>query len=168
MTKALTAKQKLFVEAYCTEANFNAVKAVGMAGYDTINPSRRAYDLMHSSAVTQAIELRLEKKKRTMWLKEDDIIEGLYKEATFMGNGANHSARVAAWVHLGKHLGMFREKVEEKDTQVTYNIINYNTKNPELERKTHDAIESFSQEDIIEGESSVDSSIEIKNYSREE
>ena len=42
----------------------------------------------------------------------DDVVEGLAKEATLYGQGASHSARVAAWAHLGKHLGMFVDRQE--------------------------------------------------------
>ena len=38
------------------------------------------------------------------------MIRGLKKEATLEGEGSSHSARVAAWAHLGKHLGMFTER----------------------------------------------------------
>ena len=50
---------------------------------------------------------------------------------------------------------MFREKVEEKEKQVTYNIINYNSKNPELEEKTKEAVKALSHEQIEEAEINV-------------
>ena len=40
------------------------------------------------------------------------MLEGLVKEATLYGEGSSHSARVAAWAHVGKHLGLFPDKVE--------------------------------------------------------
>lgn len=40
------------------------------------------------------------------------VLRGLLSEAKNIDEGASHSARVAAWAHLGKHLGMFTDKVE--------------------------------------------------------
>lgn len=40
------------------------------------------------------------------------VLKGLLKEAKEDGEGSSHSARIAAWAHLGKHLGMFKEQVE--------------------------------------------------------
>ena len=40
------------------------------------------------------------------------VLRGLLSEAKNIDEGASHSARVAAWAHLGKHLGMFTDKLE--------------------------------------------------------
>ncbi len=40
------------------------------------------------------------------------VLKGLLSEAKNIDEGASHSARVAAWAHLGKHLGMFTDKLE--------------------------------------------------------
>lgn len=40
------------------------------------------------------------------------VLRGLLNEAENTEEGASHGARVAAWAHLGKHLGMFTDKVE--------------------------------------------------------
>jgi len=40
------------------------------------------------------------------------VLKGLLSEAKNIDEGASHSARVAAWAHLGKHLGMFVDKTE--------------------------------------------------------
>ena len=41
---------------------------------------------------------------------QDEVIRGLKKEATLDGENSSHSARVSAWAHLGKHLGMFTDR----------------------------------------------------------
>ena len=38
------------------------------------------------------------------------VINGLYAEANFHGEGSSHSARVSAWEKLAKHLGMFVDR----------------------------------------------------------
>lgn len=40
------------------------------------------------------------------------VVDGLLNEARDLSEGSTQSARVAAWAHLGKHLGMFKEKIE--------------------------------------------------------
>ena len=98
----LTPKQQLFVEAYCGPADFNASKAYRMAGYDKEKgnlasmPSR----ILNSPRVQYAINRRLESKKNTFRIKEDQILEGIYKEAT--NEKARPSERIQAWVQLGK------------------------------------------------------------------
>ena len=44
-------------------------------------------------------------------ITQDEVILGLKKEATLEGDGSSHSARVAAWAHLGKHLGIFTDNL---------------------------------------------------------
>ncbi|MCA1298029.1 terminase small subunit [Stappia indica] len=40
------------------------------------------------------------------------VLQGLMVEATREGEGSSHGARVSAWSQIGKHLGMFVERVE--------------------------------------------------------
>ncbi len=57
-----------------------------------------------------AAEAQAVRSKRTE-ITQDEVIQGLKKEATLEGEGSSHSARVAAWAHLGKHLGMFTDNL---------------------------------------------------------
>ncbi len=43
-------------------------------------------------------------------LTQDEVISGLKREAALDGKDSSHSARVSAWAHLGKHLGMFTDR----------------------------------------------------------
>ena len=65
---------------------------------------------------------------------EIDILDRLWEEANNYDKGANHNARITALVWIGKHLGMWQEKkVEQKETSITYNIVNYATAEKEVE-----------------------------------
>lgn len=145
-TKPLTPSEKLFVEAYCTVSEFDEVKAYKEVYKSTSKAGPRSAALMRKPNVARAINERLNVKKATFKVREDDVIEGIYKEAT--NARARPSERIQAWVQLGKHLGMFREKVEPQEKQVTYNIINYNSPNKEIENATKRAIESISPKSI--------------------
>ena len=143
----LTDRDRMFVEAYCTVADFDGTKAYRAAfGKKTKNDYRLAQKYLDKPSVQKAIDARMRTKARLFSIKEDEILEGLHKEAT--NENARPSERIQAWVQLGKHLGMFREKVEEKDTQITYNIVNYNAKNLELEQATEKAVKALTQEQI--------------------
>lgn len=143
----LSPRQKLFVEAYCT--HFSPSKAYVEAGFNnSAHKSTRAYELLQKPQVATAIEARLANKKKTFRIREDEILEGLYKEAT--NESARPSERIQAWVQIGKHLGMFREKEQQKEGNVTYNVINYNSHSPMIEKKTEEAIKVLTNQQIIE------------------
>ena len=54
-------------------------------------------------------------------IDRDYVLRRLVEEAELSGEGASHAARIAALALLGKHLGMFTEKVEFTG-QVTFVI----------------------------------------------
>ena len=56
--------------------------------------------------MSEALKKRAEKAEITA----EDVLRGLYAEATYVGDGASHAARVSAWAHLGKHFGLFAEQ----------------------------------------------------------
>ena len=139
---ALSPKQKLFVEYYCSSANFNAVEAARQAGY--INPDRGASRILKVRSVAKAIESRLDTRAQAAWYSEDDVLKKLWEEAkTTEGRGNTQASRVNALVWLGKHIGMWKEKIIEKDNgpkKIEYNIINYATPKT-LSEKIKDAID---------------------------
>lgn len=129
---ALTEKQKLYIEFYCTTADFTAVEAARQAGYT--NPERAGYELMKNSVVIKAIEKRLDTRARSAFYTAEDIQRALWNEVnTREGKGNTQAARVSALVWLGKSIGMWSEveqkaKLLEKQREnpsVVYNIINY-------------------------------------------
>ena len=105
----MTPKQKRFVEEYLID--LNATQAAIRAGYSkkTANPqgARLLANVSIKAALKEAQEARSERTEITA----DDVIKGLLDEARFMDEGTSHSARIAAWAHLGRHLGMFKDKV---------------------------------------------------------
>ncbi len=53
------------------------------------------------------MEARSERTRMT----QDELIRGLLEEARYKGESTSHSARVSAWAHLGRPLGMFDDKM---------------------------------------------------------
>ncbi len=105
----LTPKQARFVEEYLLD--LNATQAAIRAGYSKKTANEQGAQLLAKLSIRQAVaEAQAIRSKRTE-ITQDEVIEGLKKEATLDGEGSSHSARVSAWAHLGKHLGIFTDNL---------------------------------------------------------
>ncbi len=106
---SLTPKQTRFVEEYLID--LNATQAATRAGYSAKTANEQGAQLLAKLSILQAVaEAQAIRSKRTE-ITQDEVIEGLKKEATLEGEGSSHSARVSAWAHRGKHLGMFTDNL---------------------------------------------------------
>ena len=119
--KNLKPQQERFVVEYLKTPE-NATDAAIRAGYSPKTATAQASRLLTNVNVKKAIdEAQNETRKRVkeeVGLTVDMVVQGLLKEAQDDSDGSTQSARVAAWAHLGKHLGMF---VEQKKVDVTTN-----------------------------------------------
>ncbi len=110
----LTPKQARFVEEYLLD--LNATQAATRAGYSKKTANEQGAQLLAKLSIREAVaEARAVRSKRTE-ITQDEVIQGLKKEATLEGEGSSHSARVSAWAHLGKHLGMFTDNLNLGDS----------------------------------------------------
>ena len=105
----MTPKQIRFVEEYLID--LNATQAATRAGYSAKRAAEQGYQLLQKTTVQQAIQNAQQARSKRTEITQDEVIEGLRKEATLEGDGSSHSARVAAWAHLGKHLGIFTDNL---------------------------------------------------------
>ncbi len=106
---SLTPRQARFVEEYLID--LNATQAAIRAGYSKKTANEQGAQLLAKLSIRQAVaEAQAIRSKRTE-ITQDEVIQGLKKEATLEGEGSSHSARVSAWAHLGKHLGMFTDNL---------------------------------------------------------
>jgi phage terminase small subunit len=113
-SNGLNEQQQLFVDYYLADIGMNATSAAIKAGYSEKTARQQASRLLSNVNIQMAIkEAQQERAKRTQ-VNQDMVIDGLLSEAQFKGEGSSHSARVSAWGLLGKHLGMFVEKTENK------------------------------------------------------
>ena len=119
--KNLKPQQERFVVEYLKTPE-NATDAAIRAGYSPKTATAQASRLLTNVNVKKAIdEAQNETRKRVkeeVGLTVDMVVNGLLKEAQDYAEGSTQSARVSAWAHLGKHLGMF---VEQKKVDVTTN-----------------------------------------------
>ena len=106
----LTDKQKRFVEEYLVD--LNATQAAIRAGYSEKTAYSIGVENLRKPEIKKAIEKAQNERSERVLVTQEDVIRGLLTEAAWSGEGSSHSARVAAWAHLGKHLGMFKDKLD--------------------------------------------------------
>ena len=115
----LTPKQQRFVQEYMIDSN--ATQAAIRAGYSEKNADKIGSELLGKTRVAAAIKERQTILAKRVLVTADRVIEGLLTEAEYYGESSSHGARVSAWEKLGKHLGLFVERIENKST-ITFNL----------------------------------------------
>lgn len=106
----LTPKQQRFVEEYLID--LNATQAAIRAGYSEKTAAAIGAENLIKPNIAKAIEEAKNQVSKRTELTVGLVVNGLLKEAQDYAEGSTQSARVSAWAHLGKHLGMFTEKVQ--------------------------------------------------------
>src|SRR5262245_28886717 len=105
----MTPKQTRFVAEYLVD--LNATQAAIRAGYSARNADKIGPALLGKSRVAAAVALAQAERARRVQVTADEVLAGLKREATLTGPESSHSARVAAWTQLGKHLGLFVDRL---------------------------------------------------------
>ena len=106
----LTPKQQRFVEEYLID--LNATQAAIRAGYSEKTAQEIGSENLSKPMVAKAIAEAQEKLSNKAQVTVEMVVQGLLDEAKDLSEGSTQSARVSAWAHLGKHLGMFKDKIE--------------------------------------------------------
>ena len=106
----LTPKQQRFVEEYLID--LNATQSAIRAGYSEKTAQEIGSENLSKPMVAKAIAEAQEKLSNKARVTVEMVVQGLLNEAKDLSEGSTQSARVSAWAHLGKHLGMFKDKVE--------------------------------------------------------
>lgn len=119
----LTPIEKLYIKSYITHLDHS--KALRSLHPELKNfPSKNKYS--KREAVNYHIQKYIVNRISSEGLNKESIIDLLLQEATRLGGGSSPTARVQALTLLGKELGLFQEKVIEKE-ELSFNIINYGT-----------------------------------------
>ncbi len=106
---ALTAKQRRVVDEYLIDSN--ATQAAVRAGYSVKTAGAIGFENLKKPEIAAEVAKRQAALAEKSGITAGMVIGGLLKEAEYFGEGCSHAARVSAWEKLGKHLGMFVEKV---------------------------------------------------------
>lgn len=105
--KKLTPKQERFVQEYLID--LNATAASGRAGYKNTDSGRQLVTKRH---VLTAVRAEQERRAKRTNVTQDYVLERLQLEAERDAENSSHAARVSALNLLGKHLGMFADKMQ--------------------------------------------------------
>lgn len=106
----LTDKQQRFVDEYLID--LNATQAAIRAGYSEKTAKEIGSENLTKPNIAKAIQEAQSRLSNKAQVTVEMVVQGLLKEAQDYAEGSTQSARVSAWAHLGKHLGMFKDKVE--------------------------------------------------------
>jgi phage terminase small subunit len=110
----LTPRQQRFIAEYVKD--LNGTQAAIRAGYAAKHASAQSYQLLQKTTVQDAIAKFSRQHMLRAGITAQDVIAGLHEEATRMGEGSSHSARVQAWTQLGRYHGLFDNRVERSVT----------------------------------------------------
>lgn len=108
--RPLTAKQKRFVDEYLID--LNATQAAIRAGYSSHTANEIGAENLAKPSIAAAVAAAVEARKQRTEISQDYVLGGLRGEAEYRGEGSSHSARVQAYHLLGKHVGMFGDKLK--------------------------------------------------------
>ena len=115
MTK-LTPKQKLFVAEYLVD--LNATQAAIRAGYSEKRASEIGYQLLRKTTVQAAIQEAMADREERTGVTQDRVVAELelvaFAEAhDYADANLKYANKLKALELLGRHLGMFTDKVEQ-------------------------------------------------------
>ena len=104
---ALTPKRAAFVREYLID--LNATQAAIRAGYTERSARVTGTRLLADAAIRAEVEAAQQERAKDTRISAQMVLEGLRGIAE---GEASDSARVRAYELLGKHLGMFTDRVE--------------------------------------------------------
>lgn len=111
---ALTPKQQRFVDEYLID--LNATQAAIRAGYRKKAAYAMGRENLHKPQIAEEIARRQAELADQAGVTVAEIVAMLKVEAKRVDDGASHSARVRAIELLGKHIGMFKDRLEVSGT----------------------------------------------------
>ncbi|WP_302294547.1 terminase small subunit [Pyramidobacter piscolens] len=108
-----TEKQKRFVDEYLKDLNASA--AARRAGYSTKTADRIGPELLGKTCVSKLIAERIQKRQQRTEITQDSVLRNLKAlvDRSMRFDDAPHmQAALKANELLGKHLGMFTDKIK--------------------------------------------------------
>lgn len=100
-------KHESFCAAYRVDGN--ATRAAICAGFSPATAASAGSRLLRNVKVKARLDAWAAEDAASAIVTRDEVMRGLKAEAERTGLLTTHGARVAAWAHLGKFLGLDRE-----------------------------------------------------------
>lgn len=108
--RPMTPRQERFVSEYLID--LNATQAAIRAGYSPRSAEVEGHRLLRNAKVAALVSQNARRHAAKADVSAQDVLNGLYLEATREGDGASHGARVQAWGLLGKYHKLFVDRIE--------------------------------------------------------
>ena len=108
----LTEKQKRFIDEYLID--LNATAAAKRAGYSERNAEKIGHQLLEKTRVAQELAGRLKARMKRTEITQDSVLRNLKEiadRAIQFDDAPHMQAALKAQELLGRHLGMFTDKV---------------------------------------------------------
>ena len=118
----LSPKQRAFVNEYVVD--FNGTQAAIRAGYSDRGANVAAVRLLSNATVLTELAKVNERKDALRQISVNEVLTMLEREATAGDLDQPNSARIKAQELIGKHIGMFSDKVTGQNTGAGPPIIN--------------------------------------------
>jgi phage terminase small subunit len=110
VARALTPKRAAFVREYLIDLNASA--AARRAGYAPRTANRTGSELLSNPDIQTQLQAALKERAEKAAVSAEWVLERLRIEAEGSGPDTSPAARVRAAELLGKHIGMFTERLE--------------------------------------------------------
>ena len=109
----LNPRQLRFVDGYLAGGPASAAyRAAGYSCRTDRAAEAKASALLRHPGVAAAVEAGRQAAAASAGVNAGRVVRGLLAEAEDRSEGSSHSARVAAWTTLARHLGMLRDRQE--------------------------------------------------------
>lgn len=115
----MTAKQKIFINEYLL--SMNATQSAIKAGYSARSAYSTGQRLLNKAEIKGAIDTAMNERLDRLNITIDKVLTELAEIAFQELNSSNVFAKLKALELLGKHLGMFTDKVKtETPTKIEF------------------------------------------------
>lgn len=112
LTPAMKAKRDRFITEFVKD--FNGPMAYVRAGGPYTSAVKMSGEFLREPYVAQRIWEVIDSLEEAEIINRKHVLAGLVREANFTGIGASHGARVSAYAHLAKILGMEQTNINLK------------------------------------------------------
>ena len=109
----MTPKQAAFVLEYLVD--LNATQAAIRAGYREKTAASMGWELLRKPEIQEAIAAAQAERAESTKVDAAFVLNGLQREAAAGDTGEPNTARIRAMELLGKHLGMFADRLKVED-----------------------------------------------------
>ena len=117
--RTLTAKQQTFVAEYLVD--LNATQAGIRAGYSAGNADKIASELLGKTRVAAAVQQAMAERQQRAEVTQDEVISKLREHRDGAAAAGQYAPAIRADELLGKHVGMFRDRLQVEGT-VTHDL----------------------------------------------